>query len=354
MLKSEIKNLAGNLWGAVAAVEGCVTKSAGGSTSVFLDKSRIIVHGPYGYGEAMFPEELPLERPVSVPGNELMQLLNAVPEGEVALQMSDSGLVIRSGRFRGTLAAHQLEEEDMPDVPELGEEKAVLDMDEASWLVLNRASDFADSASSNMAELTSLYWGPEGLMACNRISLIHYPRMIMENEMLVPKFSIAGANKMGMAPQRAAFGSYHIQWAWPDCQIITPSAVSDYPVQRLLDIMDSAEKGESRWSCEHSDLFDAVNRISMLHDQMSISIQRKRMILKSLGTIPSNEIIIGELYGEDLSDRSFIFSVAEAKRLLTLSDTINWKLGGGDSKNLLLVKTDDFAGCSALTVDSNE
>jgi hypothetical protein len=78
------------------------------------------------------------------------------------------------------------------------------------------------------------------------------------------------------------------------------------------------------------------------------------MILKSLGTIPSNEIIIGELYGEDLSDRSFIFSVAEAKRLLTLSDTINWKLGGGDSKNLLLVKTDDFAGCSALTVDSNE
>jgi hypothetical protein len=117
--------------------------------------------------------------------------------------------------------------------------------------------------------------------------------------------------------------------------------------------MDSAEKGESRWSCEHSDLFDAVNRISMLHDQMSISIQRKRMILKSLGTIPSQEIIVGELYGKDLSDKSFIFSVAEAKRLLTLSDTVNWKMGGGDSENLLLVKTEDFVGCSALTLDSN-
>ena len=344
MLKEELKQTIGGLWAALAP-----TESVAKTTTVAIDAEGVVVSNPYGHGAARWTEPLLIEGAVGVPGVELVKLLNALPDSELVVQVAKGKLTFRGGRFRGVIPIQPLEE--MPELPEVaGEAVDDIQVSEEEWASLATAGDFADHAESSAAELTAVYWGPQGIIACNRISAIHYPGAKREVPALIPKSSLVAAAKLGEKPNSIQLGPNCVRWMWDTVEVVVPTVSMEYPLEMLLDLFASAREGGARWECDLAVLREAVNRAAQLHNQLSVTILQNRLVIKAIGTIPSTDTVTGQLFGgEGLLGETFILYVPEIQRTLSISDQVVWVFGEKSGRNILLAQNDGFYCCIALT-----
>lgn len=353
MLQSDLKDTVNSVWN--SAVTSFSSKQ---DNRLILHGDRIVVPGTFCYAVKVLPEPLAFEEIVEVPANKFIQLLGAAPAGELSIQIDGGKLTLRSGRFRGVIPIKVLTS--LPEPPEVSEQHATrIGVDDMLWGMLNNAAEFADNAGSNQFELTCLSIGPQGLFACNRISLIHYNNFNQDfnKTFLIPKNVMMCAGKMGGTPSQITAYDRYIGIDWENGFVLCPSTDVDYPVEHIFDILQKARGGGSVWECERGDIEDAVNRVALLSDRVSLYFMERRLVVKSLGDIQTSDIVMGKTTGGLEGRLDLIMPISEIKLLLSVcsSNTIKWVFDGGkleEGENGVLLWSGEggFECCSMMTV----
>jgi len=352
MKKSDLQNKLSQLWSAVIVVDGCVSKSSTTTAQIIFHRDRIHVYGPYGYGEALLPEAFDFSEIVSLPGSEITTLLTAAPEGELKLILKDSALIVKSMRFKGTVPVQILD--DLPEPIDLGKISDEIDLDEEQWGSLRFASEFTAKAGYSMPELTCVYWGVEGIVACNGLSVLHYPTAVRQGSVLLPQAALLGTFKLPGSPKRVTIGDYHLRWDWDAFRIITPSAIGDYPVNRLLEIIEAARQGASTWTCVSVRLRDAVARLSLVADTLRLTFHPQKLLIQADANVQATEVVAGKLEDETgVASKQFFFGTSEAKRFVADTD-LNWRMNADAKAPNLVILTDNELYCIGTILTAEE
>jgi hypothetical protein len=224
--------------------------------------------------------------------------------------------------------------------------------------MFNNAAEFADNAGSNQFELTCLSIGPQGLFACNRISLIHYNNLNQDfnKTFLIPKNVMMCAGKMSGTPSQITAYDKYIGIDWEDGFVLCPSTGVDYPTEHISVILQKARGGGSVWECERDDIEDVINRAALLNGRVSFHFMERRLVVKSLGDIQMSDVVMGKATGDLSGGLDLIMPISEIKLLLSVcGSTIKWvfdggKLGEGENGVLLWSGGGGFECCSMMTV----
>lgn len=344
MDKSDLKRKFGGLWNVLATASGLTSKDFGAGARCRFSQNLLQIQTPNLYAEAAWLEDYGT---TEFRGDELITIINALPDGEVRIQVvDDAKMVLRSGKFRASLSLVEATKElKALEFSVVKREAIPEDLAQALFF----AADFADSSNTNLQELTGVYWGPEGLVACNRLSLVFYPEIKRPSTVLIPKTVLLGLQKMEMPLTGVYFSDNNLlRWEFDGAHITSTSLNMQYPMENIKRLLQRSLDTRMQWSCDIDKLKEAVNRASV-SEQILFSFQKNRLVVKSTGNIQTTEMVPGTTNGEDFSGRMFVFNVAEAKRILSVSDKVEWGLSGEDGLGVLMVRGDNFYSVSSLT-----
>ena len=332
----ELKEALNNLWNVVGTVEGCTSKT--GTISTYLNAQQAVVAGPYGYGQLNLTDELPIEDWLQIPAAETKKVLDAL-SGDYVLDVADNKITFRAGRFRAIV----------PSMGTTGPEKVNTQEENpvevsSVWQILLTVSEFASMPNaSSMPELTNIYWGPEGIWACNRISMMNHTLEALDSPLLILRSALMGLSKMAEIPTHVSDRPDSLLWTFPSGSVITPKILGEYPIENLMKIFD--REILYHWSCNHGELKSAADRAGSLADEVLLQFKAGKLFIRTTENVESQSIVAGKWQGESC-DSALKMSIAELKRFLSFSNEVNWAM----NESVLYQEGENCRSASSLTI----